>query len=379
MNANVQLAALVDVDQDAVTPLAKEYGARAFTDYREMLDAGVVDAVSIATPHHLHTMMGLACLEAGVHVLMEKPLANRVSEADALVAAARARKLKLAVNHQYRVHRLSLEMKRVLDSGTVGRILRVLWTWLLFRSDAYYRRDRWRSTWDTAGGGVIMYQASHDLDLLCWMIGKPALVSAVLANQLHSSVLDDIASAWFQFTNGAVGSFQASINSPKGFSVRQVQGDKGVLMLQDVASLYDDEDEIVQVQSYEDQLSHLVIAQEDHEAQPGGTYQTITLKKERSTRWSRTIERVNRRLLHKEVVVRLSPRAVLLNDFVDSIISNRDPLVTGESARDTIEVINACILSALRKRIVQLPLDTEQYDDLFMELTKGSVSVPRFR
>ncbi|MCZ6860733.1 MAG: Gfo/Idh/MocA family oxidoreductase, partial [Alphaproteobacteria bacterium] len=99
--------ALVDVDETEVVQVAGELGIGAFTGYRHLLDAGIVDAVSIAVPHHLHYPIGLDFLKAGVHVFMEKPFAIRVSEADAMLAVAQKNNLKIAVGHQYRTHRSS--------------------------------------------------------------------------------------------------------------------------------------------------------------------------------------------------------------------------------------------------------------------------------
>ena len=105
-----------------------------------------------------------------------------VSEADRLVEAAQQRNLKLAVGHNYRTFSGNRAMKQLIEEGTLGEIYRVLWMWLDTRSEAYYQRDIWRCTWEHAGGGVLMNQASHDIDLICWMFGEPAEVSAMIAN-----------------------------------------------------------------------------------------------------------------------------------------------------------------------------------------------------
>ena len=130
---NVALTALVDLDEASVNAQSQELGVRAFTDYRDMLNAGVVDAVSIATPHHLHALIGLECLKAGVHVFTEKPLANTVSDGDAMIETAKTRDLKICVGHQYRTYRTPQTMKHLIDTGAIGNIMRVLWTWIAFR------------------------------------------------------------------------------------------------------------------------------------------------------------------------------------------------------------------------------------------------------
>ena len=104
-NSAIDLTAIVDIDEDYLQATSQELGVQAFTDHREMLDAGIVDAVAIATPHGTHYSIGMDCLRAGVHVLIEKPLATRVSEADQMVELAKVKNLKICVGHQYRLHR----------------------------------------------------------------------------------------------------------------------------------------------------------------------------------------------------------------------------------------------------------------------------------
>ncbi len=120
---NIELVALSDTNEAFLNDKSKEYGVRAFRDYRDILTAGIVDAVSIATPTHLHFEMGMNCLQAGVHVLMEKPFAKRVSDAEVMIKLAKEKRLKLAVMHQFRTHRSSQILKEVIESGSVGKVL----------------------------------------------------------------------------------------------------------------------------------------------------------------------------------------------------------------------------------------------------------------
>ena len=391
----VELAALADIDAAFVNQKSKELGVRGFTDYRDMLDAGIVDAVSIALPHHLHREVGLTCLKAGLHIFIEKPLANRVSEAEAMIASAQAKNLKICVGHQYRTHRSSRVLKELIESGAIGKIMRVLWSWVEFRPESYYTRDIWRTTWQYSGGGILMNQVSHDLDLLCWLAGKPVQVSALVANQLHAAEIEDIACANILFANGALASFQATINQPRGYSVRQIAGDKGVIVMQDVKSLTSDQDDQILLGTYEDAL--LTKAENlagDHD-QPGISWQFCKLPN--SSRNDQTIVKKLARRFDKMILSRLTrsetvlQRAewlklsepvghyALMNSFIQAILWDKEPLVSGESALPVIELINAILLSAIRKKTVDLPLDRAEYDHLFEELCSGKVQTPRFR
>ncbi len=351
---NVELTALVDLDEAAVKAQSQELGVRAFTDYRALLDAGIVDAISIATPHHLHAIIGLECLKAGVHVFTEKPLANRVSDADAMIQAAQARDLKLCVGHQYRTYQTPQTMKHLIDTGAIGNIMRVLWTWIEFRPESYYARDIWRQTWRHAGGGVLMNQTSHDLDLICWLIGEPAQVSAMIGNQSHQMEVEDVVCANVLFANGAYGSIQLTINQPKGYSIRQIAGDKGTIAIPDVQSLASDNEDHILLGTYEDSLTKLVVQTTGIAGQPEISWKPVELRNEPGG--------------HK----------VLMDSFIDTILNGGEPLVSGVRARPAVELINAIVLSALRKKTVDVPVDRGEYDELLEALGNGSLQIPRF-
>ena len=351
---NVELTALVDLDEAAVKAQSQELDVRAFTDYRELLDAGIVDAVSIATPHHLHAIIGLECLNAGVHVFTEKPLANRVSDADAMIETATAQDLKLCVGHQYRTYRTPQTMKHLIDTGAIGNIMRVLWTWIEFRPESYYARDIWRQTWRHAGGGVLMNQTSHDLDLICWLIGEPVQVSAMIGNQFHQIEVEDVVCANVLFANSAYGSIQLTINQPRGYSIRQIAGDKGTIAIPDVQSLASDNEDHILLGTYEDSLTQLVGQSTGIAGQPEISWKPVELRNEPGG--------------HK----------VLMDSFIDAIFNGGEPLVNGVSALSAVELINAIVLSAMRKKTVDVPVDREEYDELFEGLSSGTLQIPRF-
>ena len=349
---NVELTALVDLDEAAVKTQSQELGVRAFTDYRELLNAGIVDAVSIATPHHLHAIIGLECLNAGVHVFTEKPLANRVSEADAMIETAKARDLKICVGHQYRTYHTPQTMKHLIDTGAIGNIMRVLWTWIEFRPESYYARDIWRQTWRHAGGGVLMNQTSHDLDLICWLVGEPVQVSAMIGNQSHQMEVEDVVCANVLFANGAFGSIQLTINQPRGYSIRQIAGDKGTIAIPDVQSLTNNREDHILLGTYENSLTDLVGRTSRIAGQPEISWQPVELRDEPGG------------------------HDILMKSFTDAILNGGEPLVNGVSALPTVELINAIVLSAMRKKTVDLPVDREEYDELFEGFKQWQLADP---
>jgi len=369
----IELVAVVDKDEEAVKFKAKELNVKGFTDYRQMLNEDIVDAVSIVTPHYLHSVIGLDCLKAGVHIFVEKPIAIRISEADDMIQIAKNNNLKICVGHQYRVHRTSKTMKHLIDTGAVGDIKRVLWSWGLFRPENYFLRDSWRRTWKHAGSGVLMPHAIHDLDLICWMMGRPIRVNAMLANQLHEIACEDMVCANILFENGALASFQATLNQPEAYSVRQVAGDKGIIVIQDLKSMtYDYKDRILFGQFKHDLYSALTKLPGIMD-QPKVSWQTVKLIGDPPV-WKKLLERVGLMRIEKRHGL-----SALMESFVQAILNGGEPIVDGESAATTLELVNGIILAAFREKTVSLPLDREEYDELFDELCCGKTKISKYR
>ncbi|MBI2952104.1 Gfo/Idh/MocA family oxidoreductase [bacterium] len=352
---DAELVAVCDLDREAVERVARDLNARPFTDYRALLSAGGIDSVSLCVPHGLHAPMTLEALDAGLHVLVEKPIANTVAEADRVVEKARAKGLTVATGHQYRTFKAARTMKRLIEEGEVGAIYRVLWTWLELRPESYYARDVWRCTWKGAGGGVLMNQTSHDLDLICWLAGDPVEVSGMIGNWGHAAEIEDFVCATVRFANDALGSIQLSTITPRGLSLRQISGDRGTVDVRDVRSLASDADDEVRLGRHSPPVQSCI--------QNAGA---ITAQAE--TRWE---------------TVPYAPgeggHATLVRDFVSAARNGRDPLVPPEEARRVVELINAIVLSSFTRRTVRLPVDREEYGELFRRLCGGEAQTPRYR
>lgn len=369
-NKNVELVALADVDKDFLNKKCKEYSVDGFIDYREMLDSGKIDAVSIATPHYLHNRMCMDSLDAGLHVFVEKPLAITISEGEKITQKAKSKNLKLTVGHQYRTFRTSRTIKHLIDTGEIGNIMRVLWSWIEFRTESYYSGENWLKTWRHSGGGISIYNVSHDLDLICWMIGKPVQVSALISNQLHNIEVEDIFGANIIFENGALASIQASLNQPSVYNIRQLAGDRGMIIIQNLKSLTFDHKDKILLGRYKDDLRFSINEINNPEGQPEIKWEKVKLIGH-PPKWKKLLEFAG--------LVKGRPHglSVLLDSFVDSILKDEEPLVTGESTLTSLELINAILLSALRKKTIDLPLDRDEYDELFKELCTGKIQIPR--
>ncbi|MCP9486961.1 MAG: Gfo/Idh/MocA family oxidoreductase [Gaiellaceae bacterium MAG52_C11] len=200
------------------------YGA-----FDEMLEKASLDAVVIASPSGMHAEQGAAAAEVGVHVITEKPLATTMGAAESLVAACASRGVRLAVVHQYRFHAPLVRLKKEIDGGALGKVvfLNVSLCWR--RSTAYYAENGgWRGTWKWDGGGALMNQGSHAVDLARWLVGPIATVTALTTNVVHAIEGEDTACVALEFARGGLGMLQvttcSSENRPAVVTIEGTEG-----------------------------------------------------------------------------------------------------------------------------------------------------------
>jgi predicted dehydrogenase len=372
---NVRLTALVDTDADAVHEAAIAHGTWAFTDYQTMLAAEIVDAVSIALPHHLLATVGLLCLRHGLHILVEKPFALTASLAAEMLHEARTRSLQIGAVYQYRTHATMQMLERLISEGVVGRVRQVLWVRQSFRSNEYYRQSAWRSMWRGAGGGLLMNQISHDIDLLCWLFGKPLTVTAMLGNQLHDTPLDDVLGAVIAFENGVLVTLHASLNHPHIGDVCQIIGDQGMIVLPNAQPLAHDPDDRLAVGRYEYPLTEAVDSIYDPHYQPTLTWRHIQTR----SRWQRVAGRVRELISPDKSAVPSTGHGAVLFQFVDAVLNGSTPMVSGAEALQTLECINALIMAAVTGKTIHLPFDHAAYDAVFKKLSEGEEHILRWR
>lgn len=212
--SGARMVAVCDIKPERAEAAAKKYRVRAYTDYQKMIEEAHPDIVHICLPHYLHAPVSRWALEHGVHVLCEKPMAIRMEDALANVQLAKKNNLRYGIIFQSRFNDASVLVKRYLDNGDLGRVIsaRVVLTWS--KPDSYYLQSDWKGTWEKEGGGVIIDQAIHSLDLANWFIGdEPVSVRATLLNRGHKIMeVDDTGEGLIRYKNGAVLCFYAMNN-----------------------------------------------------------------------------------------------------------------------------------------------------------------------
>lgn len=351
-HARADLVAVADLDAVAAHAVVDDTSAHAYADFDALLASETdLDAVVLATPHHLHAPMALAALERGLHVYVEKPIATRISDADRLVAAAAQAGRVLAVGHQYRTYRGNLRLKQLVDSGAIGEVQRVVWQWLELRSEAYYARDRWRCTWEHAGGGVLLNQTSHDIDLICWLFGPPAEVTAVVGNRGHQHEVEDTAIATVRFHSGVIASLQFS-TWDRCLNYRQIAGERGSILFQDERDAnVPGAPELFRLVRYDHPLAEQVADSTRSVGRPKLTWEDVDCTDVDSP--------------------------TLFDSFAAAALDGGTPITDGASARVTTELICGILLAGLRRQVVSFPVDRAAFDELMDELIARKVQVPR--
>ena len=280
----------------------------------------------IATPHDSHPPVAIEALRHGLHVLVDKPLAVHVADGHRMLAAHRDKTLCFGVMLQERSRPLHVTIKSMIQGGVLGDIRRVHWIatdW--FRSQAYYQSSSWRATWEGEGGGLLINQCPHQLDLLQWFVGLPVCVTTHLSlGKYHPIEVEDEVTAFLEYANGATGVFIASTGEAPGANRLEIVGEKGKLVLEQGT-----------LTLFENAVETSVFSRTTRElfARPPCQVREIPVTGE----WE-------------------GPASVLKN-FRDAILHGVPLLVSAEEALGSLELGNAMLLSGLLHRSVDLPLD----------------------
>jgi len=343
-----QVTAIADLD---AKNLAKHPTITGFTDANELFRSGLCDAVLIATPHFLHTTQGIAALGAGLHVLVEKPLSVHKADCERLIAAYDRRPEPRQVFAAMFNQRTDPRYKKVKDwitSGELGEVRRINWIitdW--FRSEAYYASGGWRATWKGEGGGVLINQCPHNLDLMQWLFGMPTAVRAFCRfGKWHRIEVEDDVTAHLTFANGASGVFITSTGEAPGTNRLEIAAERGRVVIEGDSITF------------------------DRNRVPMSEYsQTTGDRFGRPESWHISVPVANRGGQHVEVV----------QNFVDAILDGVPLIAPAVEGIRSVELGNAMILSTLTERTVDLPMDGAEYERHLQRLIAESTFVKQVR
>lgn len=342
--AGVRVTAVCDTDPSK-TAVAGEQGAARFSDHERLMDAGLVDAVLIATPHFQHVPVALAAFERGLHVLTEKPVAVHVEDVRRMTDAhekARERTpgLLFAAMFQQRTLAVWRKVKELLDAGQLGRIIRATWIvtdW--FRPQAYFANG-WRGTWKGDGGGVLMNQSPHQVDLLWWFCGLPSRVHGFAGfGKYHDIEVEDEVTAYFEYPDGSIGHFITSTSEHPGTNRLEISGEMGRLVVEGDL-----------VRWHRNAVSTREFIRSEKAAFSSPACAEVPLVPEAQEG---------------------SPHRALLANFVDAILRGERLVAPAAEGINSVMMANAVILSALRGKSVDMPLRGGELASLVAERQAG--------
>lgn len=229
-----ELVAFADIKEDVCKNFCKKYNIKDwYTDYKEILQRDDIDAVYIATPPYLHEEMVVSAAKAGKHVMCEKPIAINLLEADRMIQACEEANVTFGVIVMCRYYDAAEKIKKALDEKRLGKILLVTLTGKSFRNDEYYASGAWRGMWKGEGGGSLMSQTIHFIDLMLYFIGEVDSLSGSYMTTIHKDIeVDDMAVAQFKFKNGAIGVLDSSTAVIPGYPrILAIHGEKGTIIM----------------------------------------------------------------------------------------------------------------------------------------------------
>jgi UDP-N-acetyl-2-amino-2-deoxyglucuronate dehydrogenase len=333
-----EFVAVCGRDAGKAREFGERYRVRSYTSVGEMVGSGV-EAVVVATPHPAHAAVTVPALRAGAHAIVEKPLASSLVDCDAMIAAARASGRTLAMISQRRLYEPVLRVRRAIDGGKLGRPVLGTATLLGWRDEAYYRSDAWRGSWDGEGGGVLVNQAPHQIDILQWFMGEVDELYGAWANLNHPTIeVEDTSLAILRFRSGALGNLVASNSQNPGLFGRVwVHGSNGatVGVQTDGGSMF---------------ISGMTTVAEP----PVNDVWKVPGEEHLLSLWQR-----EDKAFFQSIDATKHYHRLQIQEFLQAILASRPPMVPGEEGRKTVEIFTAVYRSQRDGRPVKFPLAPE--------------------
>lgn len=343
----VALAAVCDIDKEKADRFGANFNAPVYYDHETMLAEADLDAVLCAVPHYDHVPISINAFKKGKHVLVEKPITVHVKDARKMVAAYEAAKkqypgLVFSIMFQQRTHGYWKKVKEMIDSGELGKLVRATWIvtdW--FRTQTYYDTGGWRATWKGEGGGVLLNQCPHNLDLYQWFFGVPKRVSGFASiGKYHNIEVEDEVTAYFEYENGMVGHFITTTAESPGTNRLEIVGEKGKLVYENGRLTFD-----------RNVKSMLEFLRES----------------------PKSFDRVEHAV--EDVPFTMDPmpaHSIMIRNFA-ACIQHGEPLIAyGPDGIRGLSIGNAIMLSSFLGKPVEIPFDEDLYEAKLMELIQNS-------
>ena len=330
-----EVTAVCDINPvklDAVRAKTRNMNLAYFDNYIDMLDSGLVDAVMVETPHYDHPCIVISALERGIHALCDKPAGVYTKQVREMNEVAARSKAVFGMMFNQRTIDTYRKMREMIAEGAIGELQRVSWIitdW--YRTQYYYDSGNWRATWAGEGGGVLINQCPHQIDLISWIVGKqPSAVRGFCQyGRWHDIEVEDEVTAYLEYDNGATGTFITTTGEAPGTNRLEISGTGGKLLVEGRGLVY--------YKNSVDSLEHSKTSEEGFKKPPCEIIE---------------VECDGKRLQHRGII----------QNFTNAILGKEELFATGESGIRGVELMNAIELSGWQDgRRVTLPVDEEEY------------------
>ncbi len=345
----LEVTAICDINPERRQWAEKTFEGKnvhVYADAEEMMVSGLIDAVYIAVPHYDHPTLAKLAFKHKLHVMSEKPAGVYTKAVREMNEEAGKAGVKFGIMFQCRTIPVFRKVKEMLDSGEYGQIRGVTWlvtSW--YRSQGYYDSGSWRATWAGEGGGVLLNQCPHNLDLIQWLCGMPEEITAKCSvAQWHDVEIEDDVSAIFRYKNGALGTFITSTGICPGSNRLEIATDKGTFIIEDSSKLT---------------VYELETREQDFAAAKGAAFSAPRRTK----------------ITYDFFKESLGGHSIMLNAFAGAILHDTELIARGEEGINSLTLSNGMYLSSWLNTTIKLPLD----EDLFYEELKKRIATSKHK
>ncbi|MCR4661387.1 MAG: Gfo/Idh/MocA family oxidoreductase [Clostridia bacterium] len=340
LNPDAKLAAICDIDEKRLEEAKRLYPKiPTFTDYKEMFKSGLIDVVMVETPHYIHPTIVIDAFNSGLNVLCDKPAGVYTKQVREMNEEAEKHpELLFGLMFNQRTNPLYIKAKELIDSNRLGKLTRIVWIitdW--YRPDAYYNQGGWRGTWNGEGGGVLINQCPHQLDLFTWLAGLPVSVTATAKTVGRNIAVENDVSAVCEFANGATGVFITSTHDAPGTNRLEITGEGGKIVIENDTLVFTENEQM------ESEFSKT---------------NTVFMGKPKTK-----VTKMNGYIGYLKNLKKQPPQHVgIVRNYTDFLLKKTDKFIApGKEGIIGLTFSNAIHLSAWTHKTVTLPLDEEEF------------------
>ena len=341
---SVEVTAICDIDEKKLALAKEKYPkAKLFDDALKMLDSGEIDTVIIAVPHYDHPVYAIEAFKRGIHVITEKPAGVYTRQVRAMNEAADKAGVKFGIMFNQRTNPLYAKAREIVQSGGLGELKRLVWiitNW--YRTQAYYNSGSWRATWNGEGGGVLLNQAPHNLDLWQWIFGMPKRVRAFCSfGKYHNVAIEDDVTIYGEYENGAVATFISTTGEAPGTNRLEISGDKGKIVIE------------------------------------GGKLKWWKLETpEREFCFTCPKGMAIPKTEYEEIdEAQVNGHATVLETFAKAILEDTPMIADGREGLNSLSIANAAYISTWTNDFAEIPVDEEFFEKHLKELCANEIGV----